>query len=464
MSKKLMACMAFLTAMLIPSVALAAGPADLFYGIGVKIWRQIIQPSFFTYSAYGDWGILMSIVASGLTIYGLWKLDEADKIKIGRVSGFMVLPIALMIMWMIIGMGIGLALGLIQGGISSFWSAVPFINLSTTLVGLLSKATWYIVMFFIIVGAIKHLASSGLGYIKQFMGIVKDIIVGPFQGNVSGFHIALGIVMISAIINRRELNEPLYYAPSIAGAAFGIYQFVTKTGRGQKAAERARAILKHEPRASDGAWKCPNKELDFVRDKEGRKIPDLKDPGRFKTEWKQCPGPGGAYEGWNPKDAPFCLSPTCDHPNPHWVKCEGCGYAGDDKKEGFRREVFGAHQKCPKCGHDHPPPPEQTPFHEPGEDRAHPGTPGAPPPPATPDAPAPPPPVVVPDFVLERQCSSCKELYDAGRGYRGCPHCGTPFGTPAGTATTPDPAPEEPVPPPPQEGEDEDYDILNLTF
>jgi hypothetical protein len=383
--KKLLAFLALLSVMLFPSVAWA-GPADQVYGLAKRIWDSIVGPALLPYASYGDWGVVLSVVCVGLTFFGLWKVEKF-RLYAGKISGFGILPIALMIMWMIIGMGIGLALGLIKGGISSLWNMVPIINLFPRLVAFLSKITWYVVAFFLIIALIKHLLSAGFGYIKEFMTIVKNIIVGPFQGETKPVHMVIGVFIVTAIINRPEINEATLYIPSGLGSVFGLYMFFTRTVLGKKAAGKAASRIKHGPLPDDdperpGWWPCPNWGMKALLDREGNRVPVPGKKKKYRAKKVFCKGPGGEYKGYNPKDAPYCMCDRCDYPNPDWIKCtkQGCGWAGEDKL-GFRRQKRGTHQKCPKCGTNYPPPPDHTGFHEPGEDKMHAGTPGAPPPP-----------------------------------------------------------------------------------
>jgi len=447
MNKKLMAFLALLTITLVPSIAWA-GVADQVYGLAMDIWNKIIGPAVLPYASHGNLGIVLSILCVGLTFYGFWRWEKVRHYA-GKISGFGILPIALMIMWMIIGMCIGLALGLIKGGISTFWNMIPLINWSPRLVVFLSKITWYVVAFFLIIAVIRHLISQGFGYIKQFGGIVKDIITGPFKGELKPVHMAVGVFILTAIVNRPELNEKAFYAFSIAGSIFGVVQFFRTTVYGEKVVDRTTARVLHEPRKEDNAWKCPNCGKVACRDRHGNLIRKVN--GKVKAKLVHCKGPigkddhGVEYGGWNPQDATTCMSPTCDYPNPFWQVCELCGYAGKDGK-GFRRKP-NEHVKCPKpgCHHVHPPLPKTTGFHSPDKDRLHTRTAGAPAASRVQSAPQQRPQQVI-DGKIEldygsdivtgsnqfwgvptSQCSFCGHDINPQTASRGCPNCGTVF-------------------------------------
>jgi hypothetical protein len=389
--KKLLAFLALLSVQLYPSIALADVGEGVVESIGNMLWGKI-KTSVVPYLELGTWGYVASFFCMALTMAWLWRFkpkghDLAH--TLGRTVGpFAIIGFIFAIGWAILGMAIGMVKGFITGSIVGVLHSLPIIGtllgwfprLSAAISGLIAAIVSLAFAIGIVIFAIKSAGSL----VKQIFDAISSIIKGGVSNPTTGFKIA-GTLAIAVLINRPEWNMPVYGAFSIVSSIFGLVILIKTTAEGQLFADRAGAKLLHKPRESDGAWKCPNKGKKPKLDKNLEPIPILDASGKPKRNKRgkimiqsvdgPCKGPQGEldgvkYDGWNPKEVADCLSPTCDHPNPFWVKCEECGFAGKEGK-GFERKPAFAGINCPKCGHFHEKVPRTTPFHLPGKDKSN---------------------------------------------------------------------------------------------
>lgn len=351
MSNRYISLLTVTFAMLIPSVAMAA-PGDQLVAGGMKIW-EFLEPSLLPYKAHGTWGLIASVVCTALTL--TWLLGYHEKIRdiVGRLGGFAVLPIAMMVAWMILGMTWGLVTGTIQGFLSAYlWDW-------------LASVVMWVIRIMLVWGVIKYVVGNASGIIKQIGEFIKSQIVGPLTGAYKTPHIVLGAIMISGLINRKGFNEQGFYALSIVSSLFGLYTLAFKHSTwGQKQVNKAKAKVLHKP-LEDGSWFCPN-FWEETKKVAGKEIKDKHGkPQKVRTQCGHL----------NPAEAERCMSKVCDHPNPYgsWI-CPGCKYKGEGASKGMAWDTH----KCPKCATHQPARPATTPRHRPEDDQYSAGTPGAP--------------------------------------------------------------------------------------
>jgi len=458
--RHVLALLTVTTVMLIPSVAFAGpleeleGPLKQVMTTWLNIWHGLLEPLLGPYRDTEFWGYPLgwplSIFCSVLTIIGLIRIHPIAAKVVGGFGGFLQLPIAVAVAYLIFGIAKGIFMGFVSGMLHQYlWGWVA--DFLMVIVGI--AFVW---------GIIKYIFGEAKSIIKALIDFVKAQILPPLQGNANLGHMILGGILVSGGINQHWIG-------SVLGCSLGVFTLLfVDTKIGQGALDKKVAQLKGEPRASDGAFQCIN---------EGQKPllvagqPVNDENGQPRMISHRCKGPlkdaqgklirdaqGKPYNGWNPKDAPKCLSDICDYPNPYWYKCLKCKYAGEDGM-GFRRGP-----KCPKCAEPIPPLPAPMGFHAPGEDTYHAGTPGAA---AAPDQPAvvagtPPAPAPQTQTTIRTQlvptpadpmaglltgpqdsqrCEKCKLDHKSWEQF--CTNCGEPLGSGLQLITDAQPASEQ---------------------
>ncbi len=167
---------------------------------------------------YGTWGIVASAVTLALTMVWVVGLNRKVRQGVGRVSGFGTLPLVLWLGWMVIGLLAALG----QDTLYSFWSSFPGIGFFPKVVALLARFTWLVVLISIGLSLIRHAG----GLMERFLRFCKGVLIGPLQGKLSAPHVLMGGLFTSALLTNRELNEALFYAPSVATCMLGLYTLI----------------------------------------------------------------------------------------------------------------------------------------------------------------------------------------------------------------------------------------------
>ncbi|MBU1015966.1 MFS transporter [Patescibacteria group bacterium] len=433
MSKKLrVAFVAFLTAMLVPSLAagqeksLTSIPGGGFISTVFGWIKMVVLPDM---NLWWLW-----VITFPLTIIWMIWATAGTKKAFNNAGGVILFGLlALAILLSVYGPFIGVVM-LLFSKVTGLLSLGMNPSLSGT--WNMIKGIIYLIPLFLVLWLLTKIPGVQT-VVGKVLSVGKDIagrawaLRNHAKEHPAWYYQAFGAAVIAGVINGSlvtNLTAKVAFPGIIpaASAAVGLFFLFWRTVGGRRLMDNV--VHRIHPSLSS-VPRCPNANLVFVRDKQERKIPDPKNPGKFKVELHVC---GTEF----PQGAKDCPNPRCPYPNPDWIhECAGCGFRGKDGK-GFRRNKRQEHQKCPECGRNHPPPPERMPFlsldqegttSEPTTPVATPAEPASPPPPVE-TFPAPP---------LEKACPSCKELYDASLGYKGCPNCGTPFGATAGTDLAP---------------------------
>jgi len=362
----------------------------MFLGIGKIIAEWDEKP----------WMVILVFFFITMTITWMVKLTPKIAAGAGRHLGGYAIGMGKMMLGVLVTIwAANFLISLAATSIGSVLGQIPLIGsiLVTGWSWVVGSITGIILAIMIVVyiySNFKSLVMKAMGTVDEAKEDWRD--ANGCNGETKWLYVIAVVFPVAAMINHPEINEPLWFAPSIVSLLLGMATLALKTAFGKKHVTNIKDKMTKGPNA-DGSTKCINFKMEPVEKKVNGNVIAVK----MKKVW--CKGPQGKdrddnpYNGRNPKGARYCMSPYCDHPNPYWQACwkdeGGCGLGELTPKLGDIENMFPREPDkpvvCPDCNKTWLALPESTPFHLPGEDKYNVRTPGAPAPVPQPNEQAP---------------------------------------------------------------------------